>query len=161
MGGAALPHERGRVPDGRDAQRGVLARTRARDRLARSEEARRRRGAGPAEPPPPVLRARPQPRARRRRARAGRAGAGSGLLRAATRVIECVPNFSDGRDPAVAAAIRAASSAVPGVKLLGWHSDADHNRSVATFVGEPRAVEGAAYAAIARAAELIDLTRHD
>lgn len=75
--------------------------------------------------------------------------------------IECVPNFSDGRDPAVGAAIRAALARVPGVKLLGWHSDPDHNRSVATFAGEPRAVAGAAFAAIACAVELIDLTRHE
>jgi len=75
--------------------------------------------------------------------------------------IECVPNFSDGRDPAVGAAIRAALARVPGVKLLGWHSDPDHNRSVATFAGEPPAVVEAAFAAIACAAELIDLTRHD
>jgi glutamate formiminotransferase len=75
--------------------------------------------------------------------------------------IECVPNFSDGRDPAVGAAIRAALARVPGVKLLGWHSDADHNRSVATFAGEPRAVTEAAFGAIACAAELIDLTRHE
>jgi len=74
--------------------------------------------------------------------------------------IECVPNFSDGRDPSVGVAIRGALAGVPGVKLLGWHSDADHNRSVATFVGEPRAVSEAAFAAIACAAELIDLTRH-
>ena len=76
-------------------------------------------------------------------------------------VIECVPNFSDGRDPAVGAAIRAELGRVAGVKLLGWHSDPDHNRSVATFVGEPAAVSEAAFAAIARAAELIDLARHE
>lgn len=75
--------------------------------------------------------------------------------------IECVPNFSDGRDPAVAADLRAQLLAVPGVKLLGWHSDADHNRSVATFAGEPSAVTAAAFAAIARARELIDVTRHE
>jgi glutamate formiminotransferase len=75
-------------------------------------------------------------------------------------LVECVPNFSDGRDPAVGAAIRSALAGVPGVRLLGWHSDADHNRSVATFVGEPSAVAEAAFAGVARAAELIDLTRH-
>jgi glutamate formiminotransferase/formiminotetrahydrofolate cyclodeaminase len=74
--------------------------------------------------------------------------------------IECVPNFSDGRDPALAAALRAAVTAVPGVKLLGWHSDPDHNRSVATFAGEPGPVMDAAFAAIACATERIDLTRH-
>jgi glutamate formiminotransferase len=75
--------------------------------------------------------------------------------------IECVPNFSDGRDPAVAADLRAHLCAVPGAKLLGWHSDADHNRSVATFAGEPGAVAAAAFAAIARARELIDVARHE
>jgi len=74
--------------------------------------------------------------------------------------IECVPNFSDGRDPAVAAALRAAIEGVAGVRLLGWHSDPDHHRSVATFAGAPEAVEEAAFRAIARAAERIDLRRH-
>ncbi len=76
-------------------------------------------------------------------------------------VIECVPNFSDGRDPAVAADLRAELRAVPGTKLLGWHSDADHNRSVATFAGAPAAVAQAAFAAIARACELIDVSQHE
>jgi len=76
-------------------------------------------------------------------------------------VIECVPNFSDGRDPAVAAALRAAIGAVSGVRLLGWHSDPDHNRSVATFAGEPGPVADAALAAIACAAARIDLRRHE
>ena len=53
-------------------------------------------------------------------------------------LIECVPNFSDGRDPAIGAALRAAIGGVRGVRLLGWHSDVDHNRSVATFAGEDR-----------------------
>ncbi len=75
-------------------------------------------------------------------------------------MIECVPNFSDGRDPAVAAALRSAIAGVPGAKLLGWHSDPDHNRSVATFAGEPGAVEAAAFAAIACALERIDLRGH-
>jgi glutamate formiminotransferase len=74
--------------------------------------------------------------------------------------IECVPNFSDGRDPAVAAALRAAIEGTPGVRLLGWHSDPDHHRSVATFAGAPEAVEEAAFRAIARAAERIDLRKH-
>lgn len=75
-------------------------------------------------------------------------------------VIECVPNFSDGRDPAVGAALRAAIGAVPGVKLLGWHADPDHNRSVATFAGEAGPVQEAARSAIACALERIDLRRH-
>ncbi|MSR61414.1 MAG: glutamate formimidoyltransferase [Planctomycetes bacterium] len=75
-------------------------------------------------------------------------------------MIECVPNFSDGRDPAVGAALRAAITAVAGVKLLGWHSDPDHNRAVATFAGEPLATVEAARAAILCATERIDLRRH-
>ena len=53
------------------------------------------------------------------------------------RLIECVPNFSEGRDPAKVEAIVAAMREVPGVFLLDRESDADHNRSVITLVGEP------------------------
>jgi len=74
--------------------------------------------------------------------------------------IECVPNFSDGRDPATAAALRQALGTEPGAHLLGWHSDPDHNRSVATLAGPPAAVERAALAAIACAAERVDLAAH-
>ncbi|HEX6884826.1 MAG TPA: glutamate formimidoyltransferase [Planctomycetota bacterium] len=75
-------------------------------------------------------------------------------------MIECVPNFSDGRDPAVARALQAAIRSVAGVRLLDWHADPDHNRSVATLVGEPAVVVEAARRAIAQAARSIDLTRH-
>lgn len=75
--------------------------------------------------------------------------------------IECVPNFSDGRDARLAAELRAAIRAVQGVALLDWHSDPDHNRSVATFVGEPGPLGAAAFAAIELAARRIDLTRHE
>jgi glutamate formiminotransferase len=74
-------------------------------------------------------------------------------------LLECVPNFSDGRDPAVAAELQAAIRATDGVRLLDWHADRDHDRSVATFVGEPASVEAAAFAAIACAARRIDLSR--
>ena len=74
--------------------------------------------------------------------------------------IECVPNFSDGRDESVAAEIRAAIRAPLGVRLLDWHADPDHNRSVATFAGEPGAVAEAAFAAISVAARRIDLKLH-
>ncbi|MGA2719446.1 MAG: glutamate formimidoyltransferase, partial [Candidatus Acidiferrales bacterium] len=76
------------------------------------------------------------------------------------RLIECVPNFSEGRDPAKVDAIVAAMRAVPGVFLLDRQSDADHNRSVITMVGEPDAVAEAALRGVGKAAELIDLTRH-
>jgi glutamate formiminotransferase len=74
--------------------------------------------------------------------------------------IECVPNFSDGRNPAVAQALRGAIGSVAEVRLLGWHSDVDHNRSVATFVGPKEAVSEAAFRAIACASERIDLGTH-
>ncbi len=60
------------------------------------------------------------------------------------RLIECVPNFSEGRDPAKVEAIVAAMREVPGVFLLDRESDADHNRSVITLVGEPEPVAEAA-----------------
>jgi len=75
-------------------------------------------------------------------------------------LIECIPNFSEARRPEVVAQIRQAIISVQGVTLLGQHSDLDHNRTVLTFVGPPQSVEQAAYRAIARAAELINLDRH-
>lgn len=74
--------------------------------------------------------------------------------------IECVPNFSEGRRPEVIDSIRAAIAAVSGAHVLDQHVDADHNRSVITFAGPPGPVAEAAFAAIARAAKLIDLDRH-
>jgi glutamate formiminotransferase len=76
------------------------------------------------------------------------------------RLIECVPNFSEGRDPAKVDAIVAAMRGVPGVFLLDRESDADHNRSVITLAGEPEAVAEAALRGVGKAAELIDLTKH-
>jgi glutamate formiminotransferase/formiminotetrahydrofolate cyclodeaminase len=75
-------------------------------------------------------------------------------------LVECVPNFSEGRRPEVVEQIAEAVRRTPGVALLDTTSDADHNRSVLTFVGSPEGVEGAAFAAIARAAELIDMAQH-
>jgi glutamate formiminotransferase / formiminotetrahydrofolate cyclodeaminase len=75
-------------------------------------------------------------------------------------LVECVPNFSEARRPEVVDAIEKAIANVAGVTVLDRHSDFDHNRTVITFVGPPHAVEGAAFAAIARAAELIDLEEH-
>jgi glutamate formiminotransferase/formiminotetrahydrofolate cyclodeaminase len=78
----------------------------------------------------------------------------------ARQVVECVPNFSEGRDRAVIAALVEAISAVPGAAVLGQTSDADHNRSVITFAGEPRAVAEAAFRGIECAVRRIDLNRH-
>jgi glutamate formiminotransferase / formiminotetrahydrofolate cyclodeaminase len=75
------------------------------------------------------------------------------------RLVECVPNFSEGRQTAKVDAIVNAMCAVPGVYLLARESDADHNRSVVTLVGEPGAVREAAVRGVGKAAELIDLTR--
>src|ERR1700726_2685687 len=76
------------------------------------------------------------------------------------RLIECVPNFSEGRDAAKVDAIVAAMSKVPGVHVLDREMDADHNRSVVTLAGEPDAVAEAALFGVGKASELIDLTRH-
>ena len=75
-------------------------------------------------------------------------------------LVECVPNFSEGRRKDVIDAILAEIAAVPGVTLLDHHADADHNRLVVTFVGEPQPVERAAFASIKKAAQLIDMDRH-
>jgi len=76
-------------------------------------------------------------------------------------LVECVPNFSEGRRPDVVDKIVAAIAHVPGVTLMDRQSDATHNRSVVTFVGEAAAVEEAAFGGIAAAALLIDLTQHE
>ncbi len=75
-------------------------------------------------------------------------------------LVECVPNFSEGRDAAKVDAIVEAMK-IPGVYLLDREMDADHNRSVITLVGEREAIEEAAIRGVGKAAELIDLTRHE
>jgi len=79
---------------------------------------------------------------------------------ASSPLLECVPNFSEGRRPEVIQAIWNAIAAVPGVRLLNLHMDADHNRSVITFIGTPEAVEEAAVQAAKVAADLIDMRQH-
>jgi len=76
------------------------------------------------------------------------------------RLIECVPNFSEGRDAAKVDAIVAAMSKVPGVYVLDREMDADHNRSVVTLAGDPDAVAEAALLGVGKALQLIDLTKH-
>ena len=73
------------------------------------------------------------------------------------KLVECVPNFSEGRDRAVIDAIAEAIEAVEGVTLLDVDPGADTNRTVVTFVGDPEAVVEAAFRAIKTAAELIDM----
>lgn len=75
-------------------------------------------------------------------------------------IVECVPNFSEGRRHKVIDAIVAAVGGVAGANVLDVKPDADHNRTVVTFVGEPEAVEEAAFRGIAKAAELIDMDAH-
>lgn len=74
-------------------------------------------------------------------------------------LLECVPNFSEGRDRAVVDAIAAAALSVRGVALLDRHLDPDHNRSVLTLAGPPEAVAEAAYRAAKEAVARIDLRR--
>jgi glutamate formiminotransferase/formiminotetrahydrofolate cyclodeaminase len=76
------------------------------------------------------------------------------------KIVECVPNFSEGRDLGIIRAITGQIDAVEGVKLLGADPDKDYHRTVVTFVGKPDAVVEAAFAATRKAAELIDMTRH-
>ena len=74
-------------------------------------------------------------------------------------LVECVPNFSEGRDPAKVDAIIEAMK-IPGVYLLDREMDSDHNRCVITLVGEREAIQEAAIRAVGKASELIDLTQH-
>jgi glutamate formiminotransferase/formiminotetrahydrofolate cyclodeaminase len=76
------------------------------------------------------------------------------------RIVECVPNFSEGRRAEIVDQICAEITAVPGTSLLDKELDADHNRAVVTFIGSPDACAKAAVAACTKAAQLIDLNRH-
>jgi len=77
-----------------------------------------------------------------------------------TRLIECVPNFSEGRDMSIIKQITDEIEAVEGVRLLDVDPGKDTNRTVVTFVGEPDPVCEAAFRAVCKAAELIDMTKH-
>ncbi|MEG2593369.1 MAG: glutamate formimidoyltransferase [Bacteroides sp.] len=76
------------------------------------------------------------------------------------KIIECVPNFSEGRDLAKIDQLVAPFRARPGVKLLDYSNDEDHNRLVVTLVGEPEALRDALIEAIGIAVKLIDLNHH-
>lgn len=76
------------------------------------------------------------------------------------KIIECVPNFSEGRDLEKVEKIANAFRAKEGVKLLDYSTDKDHNRMVVTVVGEPQALKKAVIEAIGIAVEIIDLTKH-
>jgi glutamate formiminotransferase / formiminotetrahydrofolate cyclodeaminase len=76
------------------------------------------------------------------------------------KLVECVPNFSEGRRQDVIRSLADSIRSTPGVTLLDVESNPDHNRSVISFVGEPGPVKDAALAAAARAIDLIDLNKH-
>lgn len=76
------------------------------------------------------------------------------------KIVECVPNISEGRRPEVVEAVVDVVRGVEGVKLLDYSSDASHNRSVITFAGEPERVKEAAFLLVKKAAELINLEEH-
>ncbi len=76
------------------------------------------------------------------------------------KIVECVPNFSEGQNPDVIEGIVKQIEEVAGVRVLDVESDPDHNRTVVTFVGPPKAVEEAAFRGIAAAAERIDMEKH-
>ncbi|MGH7309548.1 MAG: glutamate formimidoyltransferase [Candidatus Rokuibacteriota bacterium] len=75
-------------------------------------------------------------------------------------VIECVPNVSEGRDPALLARVAGALRLTPGVTLMNVHADPDHHRSVYSFFGEPDAVQAATLALAEVALAVVDLRRH-
>jgi glutamate formiminotransferase len=76
------------------------------------------------------------------------------------KIIECVPNFSEGRDRQKIEAIVDSFRGKHNVKLLDYSNDEDHNRLVVTVVGEPEAVKDAVIEAVGKAVELIDMTKH-
>src|SRR3972149_6979175 len=76
------------------------------------------------------------------------------------KLVECVPNFSEGRRTELVDALADVVRKTPGVYLLDRHSDADHNRSVLTFAGAPEPTAEAAFKAITFAARSIDLDKH-
>lgn len=84
----------------------------------------------------------------------------SGSMSGNMAIVECVPNFSEGRRPEVITAIVEAIQSAAPIRLLDVSSDTDHNRTVVTFAGTPEQVELAAFAGIQTAARLIDLDQH-
>jgi glutamate formiminotransferase len=77
------------------------------------------------------------------------------------KIVECVPNFSEGRRTEVIDAIIAEIKAVDGVRFLDHTYDHDHNRAVMTLVGAPEPLKKAVFAAVSKAAELIDMEKHN
>ncbi len=77
------------------------------------------------------------------------------------RIVECVPNFSEGRDQNIINSISNAGSSIKGARVLGVEPDKDYNRTVLTIAGEPEAVSDAAFEVIKAALEHIDMTVHE
>jgi glutamate formiminotransferase len=77
------------------------------------------------------------------------------------KIVECVPNFSEGQRQDLLEEIAKVIKGVEKVRLLAYESDKDHNRSVFTFIGEPEGVRKAAFYAISKASELIDMNKHE
>ena len=75
------------------------------------------------------------------------------------KIIECIPNFSEGRDNRVIEKLAACAGSVPGVSLLDYSADESHNRSVFTLIGDETGIAQAAFAMAALAVETIDLTQ--
>jgi len=78
----------------------------------------------------------------------------------ARKIVECVPNFSEGRNQAVIDALLAEIRSVPGITVLSALADADHNRLDVSYLGEPQPVKDAAFRACKKAVELIDMEKH-
>ena len=76
-----------------------------------------------------------------------------------TKIVECIPNFSEGRDAERVEELAKVSKSVTGVTLLDYSSDASHNRSVFTLVGDPNGIAEVAFQLCKRASELIDMTK--
>jgi glutamate formiminotransferase / 5-formyltetrahydrofolate cyclo-ligase len=77
-----------------------------------------------------------------------------------SKLVQCIPNFSEGTRPEIVARIIEGITSVSGVKLLNYSSNQDHNRSVVTFIGEPQVVLEGAFEGISEAAKLIDMEHH-
>ncbi|VHD27233.1 glutamate formimidoyltransferase [Streptococcus pyogenes] len=76
------------------------------------------------------------------------------------KIVECIPNFSEGQNQAVIDGLVATAKSIPGVPLLDYSSDASHNRSVFTLVGDDQSIQEAAFQLVKYASENIDMTKH-
>lgn len=77
------------------------------------------------------------------------------------KLVECIPNFSEGRNQAVIDGLADVAKSIPGCTLMDVQSDATHNRCVFTLVGSPQGIEEAAFQLAKKAAETIDMTKHE